>query len=416
LRITILTIGSRGDVQPYLALAVGLARSGHTVRLASHTIFESWIRDSGIDFALVRFNPRDIVNNPDVQKAKSNIVRFVMTVRRVIGPQYFDVFDDFWQASQDADAIIASPTASNAYDCAQSLRVPLFIGMLQPLIPTREFSSFFLPPMPNFGGTANKISHHLFNQVLWQSVRTEVNRWRRVRLGHRAAPLFGYYRQMRKAKVPYLVACSPAIIPRPSDWEEWHHLTGYWFLEMPADAQPPLEVQQFLESGKPPVYVGFGSMNDDQSDRLTKTVVEALKVSNQRGILASGWGGLQELALPDSVLHVEDVPHRWLFPRLAAIVHHGGAGTTAEGLRSGVPSIIVPFGGDQHHWARILVKAGVSPAMPSIDKLTTPSLATAIDAATYDPELRKRTESLAKSIRAEDGVARAVGIVNDYLR
>ncbi|MGB3715923.1 MAG: glycosyltransferase [Candidatus Promineifilaceae bacterium] len=415
MRITILTIGSRGDVQPYLALAVGLMRSGHTVRLASHAIFENLIRDCGIDFALVRFNPRDIVSHPDVQRAKSNIVKFVLTVRRIIGPQYFDVFDDFWQASQGADAIIASPTASNAYDCARSLRVPLLIGMLQPLIPTREFPSFFMPPVPTIGRTLNKISHHLFNQVLWQSVRTEVNRWRRVRLGLRSAAFFGPYKQMYTAKVPYMVACSPTIFPKPSDWEEWHHLTGYWFLENPSDARPPHEVLQFLESGKPPVYVGFGSMSQDQPERLTQIVIDALEESNQRGILASGWGGLQESALPDSMLLVEDVPHRWLFARLAAIIHHGGAGTTAEGLRSGIPSIVVPFGGDQHHWARILVKAGVSPDVPSIDKLTTSSLAKAIKIATSDPDLRTRASSLAEAIRAEDGVSRAVGIVNEYL-
>ena len=415
MRITILTIGSRGDVQPYLALAVGLTRSGHTVRLASHAIFESWIRDYGIDFTLVRFNPRDVVNHPDVQRAKSNIVKFVLTVRRIIGPQYIDVFDDFWQASQGADAIIASPTASNAYDCAQHMGIPLMIGMLQPLIPTREFPSFFLPLAPNIGGTLNKTSHHLFNQVLWQSARTEVNRWRRLRLGHRPAAFFGPYKQMRTAEVPYLVACSPTIVPKPADWKEWHHMTGYWFLEIPPDEPPPHEVQQFLESGKPPVYVGFGSMSDEQSDRLTKIIIKALEVLNQRGILSSGWGGLEGSALPDSILHVEDVPHRWLFPRLAALVHHGGAGTTAEGLRSGVPSIVVPFGGDQHHWARILVKAGASPDVPSIDKLTTDSLAKAINAVLDNPGFRIRTESLAKSIRAEDGVSRAVKIVNAYL-
>jgi UDP:flavonoid glycosyltransferase YjiC (YdhE family) len=289
------------------------------------------------------------------------------------------------------------------------------IGMLQPLIPTRAFPSFFLPPLPNIGGTLNKVSHHLFNQVLWQSVRSEVNRWRKLRLDHRPAPLFGHYKQMRKTKVPFLVACSPTIVPKPPDWEEWHHLTGYWFLEMPNDARPPHEVQQFLESGKPPVYVGFGSMSQDQPERLTQIVIDALEEANQRGILTSGWGGLQESALPGTMLHVEDVPHSWLFPRMAAIVHHGGAGTTAEGLRSGVPSIVVPFGGDQHHWARILVKAGVSPDVPPIDNLTTDSLAKAIKAATNDPSLRKRAESLAKSIRAEDGVSSAVRIVNEYL-
>ena len=151
MRITILTIGSRGDVQPYLALAVGLQRAGYSVRVASHAIFESLIRGYGVDFALVRFNPRDVVSHPQVQKARSNIFRFMLTVRRLVGPQYLDVFDDFWQAGKDTEAIIASPTANNAYDCAQALPVPLILGLLQPLIPTREFPSFFLPPFPRIG-------------------------------------------------------------------------------------------------------------------------------------------------------------------------------------------------------------------------------------------------------------------------
>jgi UDP:flavonoid glycosyltransferase YjiC (YdhE family) len=416
MRITILTIGSRGDVQPYLALAVGLQRAGYSVRVASHAIFESLIRGYGVDFALVRFNPRDVVSHPEVQKARSNIFRFMLTVRRLVGPQYLDVFDDFWQASKDTEAIIASPTANNAYDCAQALHVPLILGLLQPLIPTRELPSFFLPPFPRIGGTFNRITHHLFDQLLWQSVRTDVNHWRKVRLGLRSAAFFGPYRRMRAERVPYLIACSPSVIPKPPDWREWHHVTGYWFLEPHSDFRPPLHVERFLQSGPPPVYVGFGSMSQEQPERLADVVAEALDRSNQRGILAGGWGWSQQLRLPDTMLQVDDVPHQWLFPRMAALVHHGGAGTTAAALRSGVPSVVVPFGGDQHHWGRTLVKMGVSPQVLSVDDLTAESLAHAIALAINDRDLHTRAISLGESIHKEDGVSRAVEIVDQYLR
>ncbi len=415
MRITILTIGSRGDVQPYLALAVGLRRAGYSVRVASHANFESLIRGYGVDFALVRFNPREVVNHPEVQKAKSNIVRFILTVRRLMGPQYFDIFDDFWQASQDAEAIIASPTAINAHDCSQELQIPLVLGLLQPLIPTRDFPSFFLPKLPSIGGSLNRITHHLFDQFLWQSVRTNVNQWRKVRLGIRSAAFFGPYRRMRAERVPYLVACSPSVIPKPPDWREWHHVTGYWILEPHSDFRPPSEVEDFLQSGSPPVYVGFGSMNQEQPEMLADVVVAALERSDQRGILASGWGGLKQRRSTEKILQVDDISHQWLFPRMAAIVHHGGAGTTAAALRSGIPSVVVPFGGDQHHWGRILMEKGVSPQMLPVDDLTEESLAHAISLAISDRDLRKRASSLGESILKEDGVSRAIEIVDQHL-
>lgn len=408
-------MGSRGDVQPYLALAVGLQRAGHSIRVASHAVFESMIRAHGVDFGLVRFNPRDVVADPEIQNARSNILRFMLAVRRLVGPQYSKVLDDFWEACQDAQAIIASPTTSNALDCAQALHVPLLIALVQPLLPTREFPSFFLPPMPHLGGAVNRASHHLFNQLLWQSVRTYVSAWRNQRLGLDAAPLLGPYRHLQTARIPHLIGCSPSVIPKPGDWQAWHHLTGYWFLDPPSTFHAPDNLEQFLDSGSAPVYIGFGSMSQEVPDRLTDLVIEALRRSNQRGVLASGWGALQHRELPDTLLQVGDIAHHWLFPRMATIVHHGGAGTVAAALRSGVPSVVVPFGGDQRHWGRILVSLGVSPHMLSVDELTAESLARAIDYTLHNPDVRNRANSLGEAIRTENGVSRAVEIIGQYL-
>lgn len=409
-------MGSRGDVQPYLALAIGLQAAGYSVQVASHALFESWIRGHGIDFALVRFNPKDIVGNPDVQRVKGNMVRFMLTVRRLLAAHYFDIFDDFWEACQESEGIIASPTAFNSRECAQALSIPLAIALLQPLIPTRDFPSFFLPPLPRLGGALNKGSHHLFNQLMWQNVRSNVNDWRKARLGLRSAAFFGPYRRMHDEKVPHLVACSSRLIPKPADWREWHYLTGYWFLPQRSDFRPPREIVKFLGSGSPPVYVGFGSMNNEQPERLTDVVIEALERLNRRGILATGWGGLQERGLPDSILQVDDIAHQWLFPHMAAIVHHGGAGTTAAALYSGVPSVVVPFGGDQQHWGRILVQRGLSPQVLPVDKLTAGSLARAIWVAVNDRDLQQRAKSFGESIHRENGVTRAIEIVDQYFR
>ncbi|TFH61449.1 MAG: glycosyltransferase [Gemmatimonadales bacterium] len=408
-------MGSRGDVQPYLALAVGLQRAGHTVRVASHSIFESMIRAYGVDFALVRFNPRDVVASPDVQKAKSNIVRFMLAVRRQVGPQYSRVFDDFWMACQDSEAIIASPTAFNAVDCAQELHVPLVMGLVQPLIPTREFSSFFLPPIPRLGGALHLASHHLFDQFLWQSVRTFVNVWRKRTFGLGPAPFLGPYRDLRAEEIPHLIACSPSVIPRPRDWGKQNHLTGYWFLDPLPGFRPPPPLHKFLESGPAPVYVGFGSMTHDTPDGLSDVVIEALGRSNQRGVLASGWGALPDRQLPETVMQVEDIPRQWLFPRMAALVHHGGAGTVAAALQSGVPSVVVPFGGDQFHWGRRLEALGVSPQVLPVDGLNAPSIERALRQVIDNRDISNRAVSLGRAIRAEDGVSNAVYLIGNYV-
>jgi len=330
--------------------------------------------------------------------------------------QYSDIFDDIWEACQDSDAIIASPTASNARECAETLAIPLAFGLLQPLIPTREFPSFFLPPWPALGGTFNNVSHHLFNQLLWQNVRSNVNRWRRDRLGLGSASLLGPYSWMQNEKVLQLVACSPSLISKPSDWREWHHLTGYWFLRHGGEFEPPSRVESFLASGSPPVYVGFGSMDDEQPERLTQLVVEALESSNQRGILATGWGGLQRGELPDGILQVDEISHHWLFPRVAAIVHHGGAGTTASALYSGIPSVSVPFGGDQHHWGRLLVERGLSPVVLPVKGLNSSALADAISKLVTDQDLRLRASSFGETIRAEQGISRAIDVIGAHWR
>ncbi|MCP4593378.1 MAG: glycosyltransferase family 1 protein, partial [bacterium] len=152
------------------------------------------------------------------------------------------------------------------------------------------------------------------------------------------------------------------MAPKPSDWGEQAHVTGYWFLDHVSDWQPPADLVRFLESGPPPVYVGFGSMMSRRAEQTTRITLDALKQSGQRGLIATGWGALSQSDLPDEVFLIESVPHDWLFPRTAAVVHHGGAGTTGAGLRAGVPGIVVPFGGDQPFWARRVEALGVGPA------------------------------------------------------
>ena len=211
-----------------------------------------------------------------------------------------------------------------------------------------------------------------------------------------------------------LSAYSPSIIPHPADWPESVHVTGYFFLNTMADWQPSPELRAFLGAGDPPVYIGFGSMGGRNPEQLAGIIVEALARSGQRGLLLTGWGGLHPELVPENVFVVDSAPHNWLFPRMAAVVHHGGAGTTAEGLRAGVPAVIVPFVLDQPFWGARVKAMGLGPEPIPKKKLTADRLASAIRKAITDSAMRQRASSCGAAIRAENGVGNAVEFTKRY--
>jgi len=211
--------------------------------------------------------------------------------------------------------------------------------------------------------------------------------------------------------VPTLYSYSSSVVPKPPDWGEHIHVTGYWFLDHSSDWQPSADLVNFLEAGPPPVYIGFGSMTNRAPEATAKIVLEALKRSGQRGLIATGWGGLKSADLPDGVFKLESVPHDWLFPRVAAVVHHGGAGTTAAGLRVGVPSVLVPHFGDQPFWARQVVRLGVGPKAIPRKRMTAEKLGAAIATAVTDENIQARAAALGERIRTEDGVEKAIEVV-----
>jgi sterol 3beta-glucosyltransferase len=193
------------------------------------------------------------------------------------------------------------------------------------------------------------------------------------------------------------------------------HITGYLFLDSQAGWQPSPELEAFLDAGDPPVYIGFGSMAGRSPEQLAGLVSEALSRSGQRGVLLTGWGGLRADLVPDNVFTVDAAPHSWLFPRMAAVVHHGGAGTTAEGLRAGVPAVVVPFAFDQPFWGARIRELGLGPDPIPLAKLTAGRLAHAIKTAVTDPSIRQQASACAKDIRRENGIGNAVKVIKKYL-
>jgi UDP:flavonoid glycosyltransferase YjiC (YdhE family) len=214
---------------------------------------------------------------------------------------------------------------------------------------------------------------------------------------------------------PVIYGLSPSVIPHPSDWDSrTTHICGYWFLEPADDWRPPTDLLRFIENGPPPVYIGFGSMSNQKPEQTADLVLQALKRTGQRAIVFSGWGGMQKAELPDSVLMVDSTPHSWLFPHTQAVVHHGGAGTTAAGLRAGKPSIIIPYHGDQLFWGKIATDLGVGPKPVPRKKLTVDNLAQAIERAVTDKEMHRKAAELGKRIQTENGIARAIEIIQQH--
>jgi sterol 3beta-glucosyltransferase len=249
-------------------------------------------------------------------------------------------------------------------------------------------------------------------QVIWQWYRPFINAFRQ-QLGLDPTSVSRFYRALYET--PMLSAYSPRLIPHPDDWPANLQLTGYFFLDSQPDWQPSPALQHFLDAGDPPIYIGFGSMGGTNPESLADILLAALEKSGQRGLVLSGWGGLRLERVPESVFIADTVPHRWLFPRMAAVVHHGGAGTTAEGLRAGVPNVIVPFILDQPFWGERVHAMGLGPKPIHHKKLTADRLAKAIQTAISDSQMRQRAQAIGEAIRDENGVVNAVRIVEQYL-
>jgi sterol 3beta-glucosyltransferase len=419
MRITILTAGSRGDIQPYLALALGLKCSGHCVKLASHINFKDWIETYGIEFAELSGNPREMTANGESSKwvdSGRNLGKYVSNFKQVLVPMITQMMCDIWGAAQGADLLLPSMLCSYpSYIVSREQKIPWIQTFLQPHHPTRAFPSALIPTHRNYGNLGNLISHYMGGLLLWNVMRPAFNEVLENEFHLEPFRREGIFAEVEKAEIPSLYAFSPTLISKPRDWSQHLHVTGYWFLREAEGWTPPRHLSDFLSAGPAPVYVGFGSMPINNPAKTTQIVIEALQKAGQRGIIHTGWGGLHQDNIPDNIIMIDNAPHDWLFPRMAAVVHHGGAGTTAAGLRAGKPSIVVPFFADQPWWGMRIHERGVGPKPIHFEKLTTDNLASAIRQAVNDPKIRQRAGYVGERIQAEDGVGCALSIIHEYM-
>ena len=413
MNIAILTLGTRGDVQPYVALGAGLKEAGHDVTLVTGKGFEAMASGRGLRYIDLDIDLLELAASPEGLAALRS-PRAALRMVRELPPTMRRLLAEEWEAvaSTRADAVVYHPKAMGGYHVAEALGVPGFLAFPIPaLSPTRAFPTPVLP-LPNLGGPLNRMSYGVFFRSMGAPYRRMVNCWRQRTLG--LPPLSPLASELERDGKPVtkLYCCSPRVVPVPADWDESTKVTGYWFLEGTRGWRPPDQLSSFLKDGPSPVYVGFGSTAPDpESSRAAALAV--LKGLGLRGVLATGRSGM---AGPQ-VIEIEGAPHDWLFPRMAAVVHHGGAGTTAEGLRAGKPTAVFPSNfGDQLFWGRRVHALGAGPEPVPQKRLTTERLAATIRAVTEDEGMRRLAEELGEGIRAENGVARAVEIIGEVRR
>ncbi|MFE9423287.1 glycosyltransferase [Kitasatospora sp. NPDC006697] len=395
MRILIATAGSRGDVAPYTGLGARLRQAGHQVALASHQGFAELVAAAGLEFRALPVDPRQALASRGGQRllAAGNGPRAVLELLK-LGREFMPELAAGLLAATEAGTdllLLSSTTAPFGEVIAAALGLPALRVYLQPLDPTGEFPPIVAGPR-SFGRLGNRAAGQAARLALDQLFGPTVRQLRR-RLGPGAR---------QAVDSPTLHGISPTVLPRPRDWHPGLTVDGYWWPHHPDGWQPPAELADFLQAGPPPVFLGFGSLVTD-ADRLGRVVGTALRRARLRAVVQAGWTGLRVEG--DGVLAVGDLPHHWLFPRVAAVVHHAGAGTTAAGLRAGVPAVPVPAQLDAPFWSARLTALGVSPGPVPLRELTADRLAAALHRAVHEPRHRDRARAVAGRIAAEDGAA-----------
>lgn len=407
-------------MQPYCALGIGLKRAGHEVTVAANENFSSFVRQFDLEFALIAGNMQEFLQSKKGMRLIAGEKTKLEDEEKLLRQQ----LQSAWAGCQGAEVIIYTPLTTFGYHIAEKLGVPCFMASVVPLTPTGMFGflRFARTTTNPLKKVINYASYFVAEFLYWQRYRKLLNEFRTKTLKLPPLPYFGSrFRPKTPAnveRIPVLYGFSSHVIPKPRDWPAWAYVTGFWFIDRADEYEPPMELEDFLGKKVPPLCFGFGSMTMPNPEYLTYYIVEALKKTRQGGIILSGWGQVGNIVnIKDSlrVFVIKDVPHDWLLPQVPAMVHHGGAGTTAAVLRAGIPSIVVPFFAPQPVWGQKLAQLGVNPAPIPYKEVSEKTLAAAIEVVLGDEAMLQKAQDLGQKIRGEDGVANAVEAFHRHL-
>jgi len=409
--ITILCAGSRGDFQPYIALAQEIQKLGKEVRIAGGKSFEDFIKGYGIGFYPLSADYQTADIDPKMLQAaqsSDNPLKMLLTFNKM--KKYFlGLTEEMYYACEGSELIVYHPGATIGNFAGEMLGIPSVLAAPFPMHRTKEVASVIA-----YGKTKMpvKLSYTLLQSMLWMAGKTGVTAFLKKKNGKLPKGFASPFEKVDK-KHPAIISCSNFVFPRPTDWNENIHQYGYWFVEEQAEYTPSKELSDFLAKGEKPVYIGFGSvLNARQKDETVNLIIEAMSMCSKRAIIC-GMGSMENL--PENIIAIGSIPHSWLFERVSAVCHLGGAGTTAAGFKAGVPSVIIPFSNDQFAWAHRAYDLGVGSKPIYRKKLTAGKLAAAIDFALSD-KIVTNSGKLGKNIATESGARECARIIAECLK
>jgi sterol 3beta-glucosyltransferase len=406
--IVMATVGTLGDARPFVALGVGLQRRGHRVTLATHTDYERLITSAGLTFRPIGGSFKKLMESALGRawiESADSLLRYMKTTREVFEPLGPTWFADAVRAAEGADAVLAHPAVFGAFSSAERAGIPRMAVALMPYLPSAEIDPVFFPNIPPWGWLRKGLGD-LSLRGIGGVFLPGVNRARKE-IG--LPPIESA--NMSKARVnrglPWLNLYSPTLLARPTDWPTASWVTGFCFHD-DDDAPIPADLEAFLQSSQPPIYVGFGSMTGHDPGALARLTIDAVRRAKQRAVIVTGWGGLEQKMRGDDLLVTDFVPHGRVLPRVSAVVCHGGAGTVAAALRAGRPTQVVAFFGDQNFWGKRVAVVGAGPRPLLRRHLTAERLAAGIVETVSRASYRDGAARVAAAIASEDGVGQAV--------
>lgn len=414
MHITIFVYGTWGDLRPHTALGMALKERGHDIQVVASRGYEDWIRARNLDYYPLTSDV-NVFTKENAAIIDEGIIQQIQMSRKALPPIMTQMGAECYEATRDSDVLMTVEFGvSLLFDVIKTNNLKTILINPAHLNLTSEFSSAATPAAPDwfpFPKWYNRMSYSLVQRIQWMVFSGSRNKIAE-KLGVDKSK-FAEFQAMINS-TPALTTVSKHILQRPADWGEHWQITGYIFDE-DADWSPPQDLVDFLEAGEAPVYIGFGSMPDSKPEATTRTIIEAVQKTGKRAIILSGWAELGADDVPDNIYILKYAPHNWLFPKMSALIHHGGAGTTASGLRAGVPTTIVPHAGDQAYWGRTVKQLGIGTDPIPRKKLSVENLAQVIRTLTSDKSLRDNAQALSQKIQEEDGLAEAVQWVERFL-
>lgn len=419
-KVVFLAVGSRGDINPSCALALELIRRNYDVCIATHSNFKSFVTEKGIDYAPIAGNYQNILNS----EVGLNLLEGKGKLRLISDELFYEQLTDAYKACLDSSAIVVFPLSLFGYHIAEKLQVPCICSSYVPLTPTKDFPFLKFGNNRSFLPYLNYFSYSIVNFLSWQADKKVINKFRQQVLNLPPIPFLGAsYRKdappnFSVDEIPLLYQFSSHIIPYPSDWKRPNiHITGNWFLK--EEYQPPLELDNFVNCGEQPIYIGFGSMTMKNPQKIAAILVEAIDKTKQKAVISSGWSDLKNFVdYQDSNIFISSdyIPFDWLFPKMKLLIHHGGSGTIALGLKSGTPQILIPFFADQPAWAEKLHNLEVSPKPIPFKKLSSHNLIEAIETTINSHSIHQKAKKISELLKQENGVKVAANLTEQIIK